>query len=59
MLAGDVFDSFKVWSRIKAFQLVYMFCALLDWRNWHSENKYRLEQARSQFTGGDTPLDKV
>ena len=59
MLAGDVFDSLKVWSRIKAFQLVYMISALFDWRNWLSERKYRLEQARLQFTGGDTPLDKV
>ena len=59
MLAGDVFDSLKVWSRIKAFQLVYMISALFDWRNWRSERKYRLEQARLQFTGGDTPLDKV
>jgi hypothetical protein len=59
MLAGDVFDSLKVWGRIKAFQLVYMISALFDWRNWRSERKYRLEQARLQFTGGDTPLDKV
>ena len=59
MLAGDVFDSLKVWSRIKAFQLVYMISALFDWRNWRSERKCRLEQARQQFTGGDTPLDKV
>ena len=59
MLAGDVFDSLKVWSRIKAFQLVYMISALFDWRNWRSERKCRLEQARLQFTGGDTPLDKV
>jgi flavin-dependent dehydrogenase len=59
MLAGDVFDSLKVWSRIKAFQLVYMISALFDWRNWRSERKYRLEQAQLQFTGGDTPLDKV
>jgi flavin-dependent dehydrogenase len=59
MLAGDVFDSLKVWSRIKAFQLVYTISALFNWRNWRSERRYRLEQARLQFTGGDTPLDKV
>jgi flavin-dependent dehydrogenase len=58
MLAGDVFDSFKVWTRILAFRLVYDVLALFHWRRWHDERKYRLAQARARFTGGTTPLDK-
>lgn len=59
MLAGDVFDSFKVWSRIVAFRIVYGVMALGHWRHWNAERRYRLAQARSQFTGGNTPLDKA
>jgi flavin-dependent dehydrogenase len=59
MLAGDLFDTPKVLLRLQMFKLVYAFCGLLDWRRWRAEHKYRLEQARSQFTGGTTPLDKA
>jgi hypothetical protein len=45
--------------RLKLFKLVYLISALRDWRRWRAEHKYRLAQARSQFTGGNTPLDKV
>lgn len=58
MLAGDVFDSFKVWSRILAFRTVYNVMAVWGWRRWSTERRYRLAQARAQFTGGTTPLDK-
>ncbi|HEY2624051.1 MAG TPA: NAD(P)/FAD-dependent oxidoreductase [Dyella sp.] len=58
MLAGDVFDSFKVWTRILAFRLVYDVLALCHWRRWSDERKYRLAQARTRFTGGTTPLDR-
>ncbi|MDR3447372.1 NAD(P)/FAD-dependent oxidoreductase [Dyella sp.] len=58
MLAGDVFDSFKVWSRILAFRAVYNAMALFGWRRWNAERRYRLTQARAQFTGGTTPLDR-
>ena len=58
MLAGDLFDTREVLLRLKLFKLVYAFCALLDWRRWRSEHKYRLAQARLQFSGGNTPLDK-
>jgi flavin-dependent dehydrogenase len=58
MLAGDVFDSFKVWSRIFAFRVVYGVLAIFDWRGWRKERHYRLAQARTQFTGGTTPLDQ-
>jgi flavin-dependent dehydrogenase len=59
MLAGDLFDTPKVLWRLKIFKLVYALVGLRDWRRWRSEHKYRLAQARAQFTGGNTPLDKV
>ncbi len=58
MLAGDLFDTPKVLWRLKLFKLVYAICGLRDWRRWRAEHKYRLAQALSQFTGGNTPLDK-
>jgi flavin-dependent dehydrogenase len=58
MLAGDLFDTPEVLWRLKLFKLVYAFCAVRDWRRWRAEHKYRLAQARTQFTGGNTPLDK-
>ena len=59
MLAGDLFDSPKVLRRLRLFKLVYAIAGLRDWRRWRSEHKYRLAQARSEFTGGNTPLDKI
>ena len=59
MLAGDLFDTPKVLWRLKLFKLVYAILGLRDWRRWRAEHKYRLAQARSQFTGGNTPLDKI
>jgi flavin-dependent dehydrogenase len=59
MLAGDLFDTPRVLRRLKLFKLVYAVAGLKDWRRWRSEHKYRLAQARSQFTGGNTPLDKI
>jgi flavin-dependent dehydrogenase len=59
MLAGDLFDTPKVLRRLSLFKLVYAIAGLRDWRRWRSEHKYRLAQARSQFTGGNTPLDKT
>jgi flavin-dependent dehydrogenase len=59
MLAGDLFDTPKVLRRLRLFKLVYAVAALRDWRRWRSEYKYRLAQARLQFTGGNTPLDKI
>jgi flavin-dependent dehydrogenase len=57
MLAGDLFDTPKVLRRLQAFKLIYAITALRNWRRWRAEHKYRLDQARSQFTGGNTPLD--
>jgi flavin-dependent dehydrogenase len=59
MLAGDLFDTPKVLWRLRLFKLVYAISGLRDWRRWRREHKYRLAQARSQFTGGNTPLDKT
>jgi hypothetical protein len=59
MLAGDLFDNPKVLRRLSLFKLVYAVTGLRDWRRWRAEHKYRLAQARAEFTGGNTPLDKV
>jgi flavin-dependent dehydrogenase len=59
MLAGDLFDTPKVLWRLQLFKLVYAISGLRDVRRWRAEYKYRLAQARSQFTGGNTPLDKT
>jgi len=57
MLAGDLFDTPKVLWRLKLFKLIYAMVGLRNWRRWRAEHKYRLAQARSNFTGGTTPLD--
>jgi hypothetical protein len=59
MLAGDLFDTPQVLWRLQLFKLVYAISGLRDWRRWRAEHRYRLAQARSQFTGGNTPLDKA
>jgi len=58
MLAGDLFDSPKVVRRLRAFKFVYALTALRHLPRWRREHRYRLQQARSQFTGGTTPLDR-
>jgi flavin-dependent dehydrogenase len=57
MLAGDLFDTPRVLWRLQLFKLVYAINGMLDWRRWRAGHNYRLAQARSQFTGGNTPLD--
>jgi flavin-dependent dehydrogenase len=57
MLAGDLFDSPKVVRRLSAFKFVYAMTALRHYARWRREHRYRLDQARLQFTGGTTPLD--
>jgi flavin-dependent dehydrogenase len=59
MLAGDLFDTPRVLRRLKLFKLIYAIWAARNWRGWRAEHRYRMAQARSQFTGGTTPLDKV
>jgi flavin-dependent dehydrogenase len=57
MLAGDLFDAPKVLWRLRIFKLAYAINGLMDFRHWRAGNKYRLAQARSPFTGGNTPHD--
>jgi flavin-dependent dehydrogenase len=59
MLAGDLFDTPKVLRRLRVFKLLYAITALRDFRRSRAEHKYRLAQARTEFTGGDTPFDKA
>jgi 2-polyprenyl-6-methoxyphenol hydroxylase-like FAD-dependent oxidoreductase len=59
MLAGDLFDTPGVIWRLRLFRLIYTVAALADFRRWLRERRYRFGQARSQFTGGTTPLDKT
>jgi flavin-dependent dehydrogenase len=59
MLAGDLFDSPRVLRRLRLFKLIYGIRSAHDWRRWRAERSYRLAQARSHFTGGNTPLDKA
>jgi flavin-dependent dehydrogenase len=58
MLAGDLFDAPKVLWRLRLFKLVYAIGFLRDWRRSRVEHRYRLAQARAEFTGGTTPLDR-
>jgi flavin-dependent dehydrogenase len=59
MLAGDLFDSWKVRLRLYLFRTIYAVYAIRHWPLWYKEHRYRMAQARAQFTGGNTPLDKV
>jgi flavin-dependent dehydrogenase len=59
MLAGDLFDTPRVLWRLQLFKAIYALRGLRDWRRWRAEHKYRLAQARSEFSGGNTPLDKA
>jgi flavin-dependent dehydrogenase len=59
MLAGDLFDMPLVLRKLRLFKLVYAVYTLRDWRRARRERKYRLAQARLQFTGGTTPLDRA
>jgi flavin-dependent dehydrogenase len=59
MLAGDLFDTPRVLWRLRLFRLVYALVGLRNWRGWRAGHAYRMAQARAQFTGGTTPLDKT
>jgi hypothetical protein len=58
MLAGDLFDSPRVLSRLRAFKVIYLMSAVRHFARWFREHRYRLQQARLQFTGGTTPVDR-
>ncbi len=57
MLAGDLFDTPRVLWRLRLFKLLYALLALRNWGSWRAEHTYRLAQARSAFSGGNTPQD--
>ncbi|MGH8278863.1 MAG: NAD(P)/FAD-dependent oxidoreductase [Gammaproteobacteria bacterium] len=57
MLAGDLFDSWRILWRLQLFRVIYGTRAMLTWRHWYAEHRYRLSQAKAQFTGGNTPVD--
>jgi flavin-dependent dehydrogenase len=59
MLAGDLLDTPQVLWRLRLFKLVYLVWYLRYWRQSRAAYRYRLAQARSEFTGGTTPLDKA
>jgi flavin-dependent dehydrogenase len=59
MLAGDLFDSPRVLWRLQFFKLVYALGCLRSFRRWRAERSYRLTQAGTRFTGGNTPLDRA
>jgi flavin-dependent dehydrogenase len=59
MLAGDLFDNPKVLRRLALFKGIYAIWAVINWRGWRAEHRYRLAQARAEFVGGTTPLDKI
>ena len=59
MLAGDLFDSWKVRMRLYLFRFIYAAYSIRHWRTWYGEHRYRMQQARAQFTGGNTPVDRV
>jgi flavin-dependent dehydrogenase len=57
MLAGDLFDSPKVLSRLLLFRLIYAYTALRNLRGWNAERRNRLAQAKSELAGGVAPAD--
>jgi flavin-dependent dehydrogenase len=59
MLAGDLFDTPKVLRRLALFKLMYLLTGLRSARGWFAAHRYRLAQARVQFTDGNTPLDEI
>jgi flavin-dependent dehydrogenase len=58
MLAGDLFDSPRVVRRLWLFKVIYSITALRHFMRWRAEHRYRMEQARLQFSGGTTPVDR-
>ena len=59
MLAGDLFDTPLVLRKLRLFKLVYGISAMVDWRRDRAERRDRKAQARLQFRGGNTPVDRM
>ncbi len=58
MLAGDLFDQPRVLWRLQLFKFLYAVNGLFHFRHWLAGHKYRLAQARTPFSGGNTPFDR-
>ncbi|MEP7185332.1 MAG: NAD(P)/FAD-dependent oxidoreductase [Rhodanobacter sp.] len=59
MLAGDLYDTPIVLRKLRLFKLIFGLSTLAHWRQARAEHRYRLRQARAEFSGGNTPLDKA
>ncbi len=59
MLAGDVFDSRRVMSKLRLFKMVYAVTGTMNLRRFLAERRNRRRQARVAFTGGTTSQDYV
>ena len=57
MLAGDVFDNAPVMRRVYLFRFIYACQSVLRLRSWFGELRARRRQAKSVFSGGNTPVD--
>ena len=59
MLAGDVFDSPRVKSKLRLFKMVYAVTGAMNLRRFLAERRNRRRQAKVAFTGGTTSQDYV
>lgn len=57
MLAGDLFDSRKIWWRMLLFRLIYAYTALRNLRGWYTERHKRLAQAKTELGDSIVPMD--
>jgi flavin-dependent dehydrogenase len=59
MLAGDVFDSPRVMSKLRLFKMVYAVTGAMNLRRFLAERRNRRRQAKVAFTGGTTSQDYI
>ncbi len=57
MLAGDVFESRPVMLRVYLFRLFYTIAGVFSLGDWLRSRGNRRRQARTEFSGGTTPVD--
>jgi hypothetical protein len=53
MLAGDVFDSPRVWWRLQLFKVLYLYTWLSMWRRSLKNSRTRRRQVDVGFDGED------
>jgi len=58
MLAGDVFDCKPVLLRLRLFKFIYAMTGIAHARQAFADLIARRRQARAEFTGGNTPVDR-